>query len=775
MKDNPLVSIIIPVYNGADYMREAINSALAQTYSNIEVLVINDGSSDEGMTERIALEYGNRIRYFRKENGGVASALNLGVKMMTGDYFSWLSHDDVYLPNRVERLISFLSTLKDRNAIVFSGYQTINEAGKVLEVFHLPSRVYNNIPGLIAIDTERTLNGCTMLIPRNLLEENPFDESLRYTQDYDLWRRLVKIVPFVYLDECLFQSRQHPMQDSRSGGERVLVEADRFRCQSVCDLTPDQALAYVDDHIQELQKYESTYQANGYEATALAIRDLIRKCHIIRSKESAASAWVSNLRISKSSRNFDSLLTPENRETVVFYSNVWTFGGIERVLSKLIPELQKTRRVVLVSNFVPNEKGYSLPSETIHILLDEDSENSLPERLVSLARLAGAFTFIGNPNIVAEFLPTYKLMNRSGIKTIALNHYYYFLPYSLPWLKPIAELRHEAFQYTDAVVWLTSFSACMCAMRSKNTAVIPNPNTYSSTTPRAYPKDKTILVVGRFFDSLKRIDRIMQVFGAVYRKDSSVRLVVLGNCHGLDDYIPAPVGKSIRAAMNDAGVPKSAVEFAGEQLDVRPYYEQASLLLLASECEGFAMVLTEAGVLGVPVLVYGTPGLEDIITEPENGFIVPEGEIETAAERILSVIGDESCWLKMSRSAQKLAERFALDKVMEKWLKLLDLLHDQDRRPMPEKIENAGLSFRKTIPVNDMYVALNEQKRVLLSAYSEHASIPVSAVGTGGAFGSASASIDDAYRREVLAMQKSLSWRITAPLRWLKRLFHKSK
>jgi len=74
----PLVSIIIPVYNGSNYLRNAIESALAQTYENFEVIVINDGSKDSGRSAAIAKEFAGRIRYFEKPNGGVASALNLG-------------------------------------------------------------------------------------------------------------------------------------------------------------------------------------------------------------------------------------------------------------------------------------------------------------------------------------------------------------------------------------------------------------------------------------------------------------------------------------------------------------------------------------------------------------------------------------------------------------------------------------------------------------------------------------------------------------------------
>ncbi len=85
---NPLVSIIIPVYNGSNYVKEAIDSALAQTYKNIEVIVVNDGSTDN--TEKIVKSYGDKIRYFYKENGGVASALNLAIENSKGEYISWL-------------------------------------------------------------------------------------------------------------------------------------------------------------------------------------------------------------------------------------------------------------------------------------------------------------------------------------------------------------------------------------------------------------------------------------------------------------------------------------------------------------------------------------------------------------------------------------------------------------------------------------------------------------------------------------------------------------
>lgn len=213
----PKVSIIIPVYNGANYMREAIDSALAQTYKNIEVIVINDGSKDEGKTEQIALSYGDKIRYFSKENGGCASALNVGIKNMQGEYFSWLSHDDIYLPNKVEHQINILNKLSNKDIILYCGYELIDKKSSSL-YFVRPDERYSkeklDIPLLALL--RGLIHGCTLLIPVKYFKEiGMFDEALKHTQDYDLWFKLFRIVPLYFDSEILIKSREHPEQSTR--------------------------------------------------------------------------------------------------------------------------------------------------------------------------------------------------------------------------------------------------------------------------------------------------------------------------------------------------------------------------------------------------------------------------------------------------------------------------------------------------------------------------------------------------------------------------------
>ena len=169
---NPLVSIVIPVYNGANYVAEAIESALKQSYKNIEIIVVNDGSTDN--TEKIVKKYGDKIRYFYKENGGVASALNLGIKNMKGEYFSWLSHDDIYYPNKIERQIEELKNI-DKDNILYSGFELINDKSEFLYAWEIAStNEYRKLNNSFYALLLSGLNFCSLLIPKKAFYEVDF-------------------------------------------------------------------------------------------------------------------------------------------------------------------------------------------------------------------------------------------------------------------------------------------------------------------------------------------------------------------------------------------------------------------------------------------------------------------------------------------------------------------------------------------------------------------------------------------------------------------------
>jgi glycosyltransferase involved in cell wall biosynthesis len=239
----PLVSIIIPVFNGGNYLSQAIDSALAQTYKNIEVVVVNDGSNDGGETERIALSYGERIRYFVKPNGGCSSALNRAVQEARGQYISWLSHDDLLAPMKIERQVGFLAQQPDPSCcIVYGDYS----------VFAGARGVWSNSPACVMppvkpenfryfLTTHNILHGCTLLIPKRAIERHGmFDEDLQTVLDFDLWFKLAKTERFLFLPGVVVHSRAHPDQDTNRKRGIHMREANELLARFVDELSADE-------------------------------------------------------------------------------------------------------------------------------------------------------------------------------------------------------------------------------------------------------------------------------------------------------------------------------------------------------------------------------------------------------------------------------------------------------------------------------------------------------------------------------------------------------
>lgn len=238
----PRVSIVIPVYNGHDFLREAVDSALAQTYTNVEVVIVNDGSSDDGATERVALAYGNKVRYFTKPNGGVASALNRAIEEMTGEYFSWLSHDDLYTMDKVEKEVQALSRCGRPETVIYSDYSVFTNDPDS----DIPVRMKGVPPEHFRywITVENALHGCTLLIPRSAFTRvGRFDESLRTTQDYDLWFRLAKEIPFVHLPEVLVKARSHADQGSHKMADVASAECNALLSNFIRGLSQQEILS----------------------------------------------------------------------------------------------------------------------------------------------------------------------------------------------------------------------------------------------------------------------------------------------------------------------------------------------------------------------------------------------------------------------------------------------------------------------------------------------------------------------------------------------------
>ncbi|MBZ0274516.1 MAG: glycosyltransferase [Anaerolineae bacterium] len=191
-------SVIIPTFNRSALLREAVESVLAQTYHPLEIIVVDDGSTDD--TAALMAGYGDRVRYIRQTNAGVSAARNHGFRVSQGEFVAFLDDDDLYLPLKIERQVACLGA-NPAAGLAHSRYLLGNNAGQVVGRIGLLSEGYI----LHELLHRNFLWMSSPLIRRDVLEKvGGFNETLSTAADYDLWLRIAGAgYPFACVQEPL--------------------------------------------------------------------------------------------------------------------------------------------------------------------------------------------------------------------------------------------------------------------------------------------------------------------------------------------------------------------------------------------------------------------------------------------------------------------------------------------------------------------------------------------------------------------------------------------
>lgn len=217
---NPIVSLIVPVYNGEDYIGKTVQSVLKQTYDNWELLIIDDGSTDH--TKEVINKFKDhpRIKYFYKKNGGQGSARNLGIKKSKGSYLAFLDADDLWDEDRLEMQIKLL--LEKDVSLVFSPMRCIDKSGKYLNkslgngkgMFQGFQALFLMAAGTISIPNSSVIASKESVVRAGCFNES---EEIRNMEDYDLWfRMLMSGSKFYGTEKILGSYRIHQDQNTYS-------------------------------------------------------------------------------------------------------------------------------------------------------------------------------------------------------------------------------------------------------------------------------------------------------------------------------------------------------------------------------------------------------------------------------------------------------------------------------------------------------------------------------------------------------------------------------
>ncbi len=237
----PKISVVIPAYNVAPYIRETLDSVFAQTYRNFEVVLINDGSPDTAELEEELVSYFNKIVYGRQENRGASEARNAAISLARGDFVAFLDGDDVWLPEFLQAQFDFLE--KHNFEMVYCNALLFGEplyAGKTF-MQTSPSSGAVTTASLLSADCNVITSG-TILKKDALLKVGLFDTQLRRMQDFDMWFRLAQ-------------------NGTRIGYQRDILIKYRVRADSLTGTN----ISRAEREVSALNVIGSKYQLSGAE------------------------------------------------------------------------------------------------------------------------------------------------------------------------------------------------------------------------------------------------------------------------------------------------------------------------------------------------------------------------------------------------------------------------------------------------------------------------------------------------------------------------------
>lgn len=241
------VSVVIPVYNSEKFLEESIESVLNQTYKNIEILTVDDGSTDNSL--KILHQYENKITILSQKNQGLAASVNNAIEKVNGRWFKWLSPDDVLCPDAIEILVNEAKKLSD-NTIVYSNWDIIDENGQELRSFFESD--YNDLEAFefnVRLLDGQQINVNTTLIPTLLFSKGCVMSQLKdpVAIDYDFFLRagVLYETHFHLVSRSLLKYRIHRKQLSHKNISKTLSYLSEIRNQVLSNLDDSKKERYL--------------------------------------------------------------------------------------------------------------------------------------------------------------------------------------------------------------------------------------------------------------------------------------------------------------------------------------------------------------------------------------------------------------------------------------------------------------------------------------------------------------------------------------------------
>ncbi len=248
------VSVLIPCYNHQEFVSQTINSVMNQTFDDFELIVIDDGSKDNSVSIIRNLQKEFKFKFISRPNKGLVPTVNELIGLSSGDYYTIFASDDVMLPNRLERQVSFLDS-NPGFAMCHSGCEWIDEKGEFIKTDCKINPTGYVFPELLKGDF---IIAPSVMIRKSVLEDvGKYDESLQI-EDYDMFLRIAHKYPIGYLNEVLVQYRQHPDNSYNNPVKFKLMNENVYKILSKWKNTEFYSVSMHDHYFQSFKRFSKT-------------------------------------------------------------------------------------------------------------------------------------------------------------------------------------------------------------------------------------------------------------------------------------------------------------------------------------------------------------------------------------------------------------------------------------------------------------------------------------------------------------------------------------
>ena len=659
----PLVSIVIPVYNGEQVITRSVACCLNQTAHDVEVIVVDDGSIDStaNLVAQIAQQDPRVVLYQHLANKGRLEARRTGINAATAPFIMFLDADDELLPDAIEQAF-----------MAHNGQYDIVQLG-----FDVRYNTY--------VPEEKRQADNKLLQPPTTVKTGDDVTHLFFRDRKTSWSLCAKLMRTEHLKAAIAQVPEQPMQraedaciffivscmarsyrgvpfykgyvynidegGSAANSSHSSVEDFEYNCHSVEAMECVRNYLLREGRFEALRADYEVMRSCHSRASAEKLLLTMNKNDMPQALERFTAIWPAQEAISSiAAVGWDNAgdticalassaalkVAPHDIKTVGIYHYSMQVGGAERVAGWQANLLHSMGYKVVFFADEPREQCvFDLPESIPWVQLPPSFETKADTYSQRADLIAGAVHDYGidafvhhqwwNPLLPWDIM----LIKALGIPFVLYNHapYKIFFAQPHPW-----ELENvRAVRFVDGMVVLSEEDKNFWSKFTPRVWQTPNPSTLNpATAPQSNLRSHEIVWVGRLASYDKQPMEAVKIFAEVAARDPQAKLTFVGTATSQFEFM------QLKAFIKANGL-ENRIELAGQQKNVLPFYERAGLMLVTSNSESWGLALAEGMACGLPVVMYEIPHLA--LAKNNEGIVsVPQGDYHAAAEAILGLL-----------------------------------------------------------------------------------------------------------------------------------------